>query len=111
MGVYMTFSIEGFDDLQKRLQELKDKVQEAEGTHSVSISELLNAEFLASCSAFSSMDELFEASGFNIKSQEDFEAIPDTDWEWFIQQNTSYTSWAEMKQAAATIWMEKKLNL
>ena len=106
----MTFEIEGFDDLHRKLEDLKNQVEEVEGTHSVSISELLTPEFLASCSAFSSVEELFEASGFKIGSTEDFKAVPDSEWEWFIQQNTSYTSWTEMQQAAAAIWMRKKLG-
>jgi hypothetical protein len=104
----MTFKIEGFDDFQKKIEELKEKAQEMGGT--CQLAELLSPEFMASCSAFSSMEELFDASGFKVKTQEDFAAIPESDWEWFIQQNTSYTSWAEMQQAAAAIWMKKKLN-
>lgn len=106
----MTFEIEGFDDLHRKLEDLKNQVEEAEGAHSVSISELLTPEFLASCSAFSSVEELFEASGFKIESTEDFEAVPDSEWEWFIQQNTSYTNWVEMQEAAAAIWMKRKLG-
>lgn len=106
----MTSGIEGFDDLQRKLERMKEEVEELEGTHSVSISELLSPEFLASCSAFSSVEELFKSSRFKIESPEDFEAIPDSEWEWFIQQNTSYTGWTEMQQAAACVWMRKKLG-
>lgn len=75
----MTLEIGGFDDLQRKLEDLKNQAEEAEGTHSVSISELLTPEFLASCSAFSSIEELFEASGFKIESTNDFEAVPDSE--------------------------------
>lgn len=106
----MDSRIEGLEHLQKRLEEMAEKAEEMSGNHSVPISELLNPDFLASCSAFSNIEELFEASGFKVETSEDFAAIPESDWEWFIQQNTSYTSWHEMQQAAATIWMKKKLN-
>lgn len=107
----MTFRIEGLEDLQRKLEELASKAEELEGGHSVPITDLLTPEFLAGCSAFSSVEEMFEASGFKIENQEDFEAIPDDQWEWFIQQNTSYTSWAEMTQVAGSIWAQHKMGL
>jgi len=107
----MTFKIEGLDELQRRLEEMSNKAKEIEGEHSVPVTDLLTPEFLSDCSAFSTVEELFEASGFNIKSQEDVEAIPENQWEWFIQQNTSYTSWSEMLQAAGAIWARNKMGL
>jgi hypothetical protein len=107
----MTFPIEGLDELQKKLEEMQRKAEELDGGHSVPISELLTPEFLAECSSFSTVEELFEASGFKVGSPEDFEAIPDSDWEWFIQQNTSYTSWSEMLQDASQAWAVKKMDL
>lgn len=44
---------------------------------------------------------LFNASGFKIESNEDFETIPDEKWESFIQENTTYESWQAMQEAAA----------
>lgn len=107
----MTFKIEGLDELQRRLEEMANKAKEIEGGHSVPVTDLLTSEFLSDCSAFSTVDEMFGASGFKIESQEDFEAIPDDQWEWFIQQNTSYTSWSEMLQAAGAIWARNKMGL
>ena len=107
----MTFRIEGLDEFQRKLEDLKRKAEEVEGGHSVPISELLTPEFLGSCSSFSSVEELFDASGFKVETPEDFAAIPDSDWEWFIQQNTSYISWSEMLQDASQAWTVKKLGL
>ena len=107
----MTFRIEGFNELQKKLEEMHRKAEELDGGHSVPISELLTPEFLAGCSSFSTVEELFDASGFEVESPEDLEAIPDSDWEWFIQQNTSYTSWSEMLQNASQAWAFKKMDL
>tara|TARA_R100000353_G_scaffold166904_1_gene128671 strand:+ start:1077 stop:1241 length:165 start_codon:yes stop_codon:yes gene_type:complete len=54
---------------------------------------------------------LFEASGFKVESKEDFESIPDDEWEAFITQNTSFDSWLEMQKAAMAAYTKKKLGL
>jgi len=106
----MTLRIDGLEQLQKQIDELTKKAEELDGSHSVPIAELLTPDFLADCSVFASVDEMFEASGFKVESPEDFEAIPDEEWEWFIQQNTSYTSWSEMTEAAGVIWAKNKMG-
>ena len=68
----------------KPLDDLARRAQELEGQHEISIANLLTADFLGECSRFKSADELFEASGFNVHSVEDFKAIPDAEWDTFI---------------------------
>jgi len=54
---------------------------------------------------------MFEASGYKIETQEDFNVIPDKEWDEFIKNNTEYTSWEEMLHAASAVWIKKKLGL
>src|SRR4051812_48234134 len=104
-------SITGLEQLQKTLNDLKNKIESISGEQSVPISELLTPNFLATCSTFASVDEMFERSGFKVESQEDFAAIPDDPWDEFIRSNTSFLSWREMLQAAGAAWAKNKLNL
>ncbi|MCJ7774435.1 MAG: hypothetical protein MUP22_15030 [Desulfobacterales bacterium] len=75
--------------------------------HNVSLTELLNNTFISHHSTFSCIDDFFEASGFKIESREDFEAIPDDEWDQFINQNTSFNNWKEMLKAAGEEWVKK----
>ena len=98
----MKFDLRGFDQLEKNLSELS-------GTHSIPLDDLMTPDFISSCSQYSNFEELIEASGFKVETEEDFAAIPDQEWEQFIQTNTSYESWIEMQEAAGFSYMESKL--
>ncbi|MGE6343391.1 hypothetical protein [Psychrobacter sp. NPDC078929] len=89
----MEVELKGFDTLEKNVSELSN-------TDSIPLNDLMNPSFISSCSQYSNFEKLIEASGFKVESKEDFAAIPDQEWEQFIQKNTSYESWIEMQQAA-----------
>lgn len=105
------FTISGIDRVERRLKDLSRRAQELHGQHSVLFSELMSPEFISNCSRFSSLEELFSASNFKIESMEDFKAIPDEEWDTFIRNNTSYSSWEEMQHDAAKIWTANQLGL
>jgi len=100
MSVKSDFS--GLDKLKKNLGELGD-------TNKVALVDLLSKEFLSSCSSFSSFEEFLNATGFKIESSEDFEAIPQQDMDQFVSKNTSYSTWAELLQAAAVEYAKRQL--
>ncbi|USD22150.1 hypothetical protein MJO52_03165 [Microbulbifer variabilis] len=104
MTVKITRKGNGLNDLLK-------KVKENSGQHQVSFSEMFNPQFISANSEFSDIDSLFQAGGFKVESKEDFEAIPDQEWEEFIVANTSFKSWVDMHQAAESAYMKKKLGL
>lgn len=91
------------------LEQLNKNASELSGEHSVQMGELMNPKFISNCSQYSNLDELFNASGFKIESNEDFEAIPDEKWESFIQENTTYESWQEMQEAAGVEYARNML--
>lgn len=101
---------DGFDELTKRLDDLKENAESIHGAQ-VPLSELLTPAFLAKHTRFLSEDEMFEASGFEVQTAEDFERIPDQDWDNFIQQNTPFATWSDMLSAAGAEWAQKKLGL
>lgn len=91
-----------FDKLKKNLKKL-------DGSHQVKLTDLMNESFISTCSNFSSLEDLFNASGFKFESQEDFEAIPDDEWDEFITNNTTYKDWSEMKSAASAEYAKTQL--
>lgn len=105
------FELKGMDDVKRSLQDLSNRAQNLHGQHNIPLSELMPQAFISSCSRFTSLDELFGASGFEIDSAEDFEAIPDDEWDAFISENTSFNTWEQMQQSAVIAWTQKQLGL
>ena len=102
--------IEGLEKLQKELENLSRKAEELDGKHSVPVSELLTDSFISKHTKFSSAEEMFNASGFKIETQEDFTAIPDAEWDNFINSVSSFENWQSMLAEAGKEWAVKKLG-
>lgn len=94
----------------KKLDDLLRKAKQLEKPTNVPLLELLTPTFVQACSCFQDCQTLFDASGFEINSVEDFEAIG-SEWDAFISQNTSYPNWTELLEVAGAQWMKRKLGL
>jgi hypothetical protein len=77
----------------------------------VSLSELLNDDFIAAHSSFASFDALLAAIPFKVETKEDFETIPDAEWNTYIAANSSFESWEEMQRQAASDYLVKQIGL
>lgn len=99
----MNFKNKGLDDLRKRVKALSQVNQ-------ISLADALTPAFVSSCSRFANAQELFDASGFQINSVEDFKAIPDAEWDRYISTNTSFPDWASMQKKAVGEWAAAKLK-
>lgn len=108
------FKIEmkGFDEVQKRLGDMAERAAELDGKQqTVPLSELLNDDFIAEHSSFASFNKLLAASPFKVETKEDFEAIPNDDWNTYIANNTSFESWEEMQHRAAAEYLANQIGL
>lgn len=103
-------AVKGFDQFQKKMKEITDKLDSIEGSHSVSFPELFHEQFMQQHTSHSSIDAMFKASGFSIASKEDFERIPNDEWEKFVVSTTNFSSWLEMQRIAGKEYMIKKLG-
>lgn len=91
------------------LKKLSNNLEELGNKKSISLPELMPADFISKYSQYENVEKLFEHSGFNIESQDDFSAIPDDEWGEFISKNTSFTSWEEMQKKAVEEFTRKQL--
>jgi hypothetical protein len=106
------FEMKGFDEVQRQLDDMAKRAAELDGKEqAVSLSELLNDDFISEHSSFASFDELLAASPFKVETKEDFEAIPDVAWDTYIAANTSFESWEEMQHQAAGEYLAKQIGL
>lgn len=107
----MSFKITGFDDLTKNLNQMQDKLKQLEGTNRVPFGEIFNASFMSRYTRFSSIDEMFEAGGFQVDSEEDFQKIQEAELDAFVKSSTRFSAWKEMQEKASQEWVSMKLGL
>jgi hypothetical protein len=60
---------------------------------------------------FPTIEAMTDASGFKIESQEDFEAIPDAEWDVFVRSRTRFSTWKEMQAKAGEEYVVRRLNI
>lgn len=96
-----------FDD--SGLKRLQENLQQLNATQDASFSELFNSEFMANHTKYPSFQAMVEASPFDVKSAENFKAIPDDQWDVFIRKATQFDSWHEMQKEAAVQWTRRQL--
>ena len=102
--------VTGLEEFQRKLDDMARRAEDLSGTQNVPITEILTPDFLHRCSRFHSAEEMFEASGFKIESEEDFAAIPDAAWDEFIRANTSFATWEAMLGEAGGAWAARRLE-
>ena len=78
------FEVKGLKELQHSLERLQSNARSLHGTHHVPISDVLTNAFIQEHTRHQSVDEWFAASPFTIESQEDFQAIPDAEWDTYV---------------------------
>lgn len=91
------------------LEKLRRNLSALSQTTEIKLTDLMDSQFISGCSKYANVEELFESSGFKIESEEYFLAIPDDEWEEFIVKNTTFSSWDDMQQAAASAYTKKKI--
>ena len=105
-----SFKITGLDKLEKQLKKMEKGAKELSQTKKVPFSELFPTSFMQKYTSFSSMNELLEAGGFHIESEEDFKAIPDDAFDKHIATTTNFKNWEDMLREASSQYAAKKLG-
>ncbi len=107
----MEFTIEGFDELNRKLEELGKTAEELDGEQSISFEELFPETFMSANTGFETITQMIEDSGYKVESTEDFKQIPDNEWDAFVSNHTHFQDWKEMLNQAASEWAIGKLDL
>ncbi|TKF69777.1 hypothetical protein FCV55_10990 [Vibrio sp. F13] len=107
------FKITGFDEVKKSIDEMVEQIEQLGGTTNIPMGDLLTNDFVKATSNnqdIESFDELLVKGGYDIQSQEDFEAIPDDEFDEFISKNTSFATWSDMLSAATEQYVSNQLK-
>ena len=107
----MSIEIKGLDNLLQSLEELKRNAEEIDGENQVQFSEMFPDFFMMRNTNFSTINEMFDKSGFILNKQEDLDNIPAEKLDQFVKDNTEFETWDEMKQAAGKEWIQRKFGL
>lgn len=73
-----------------------------------SFDELFTTQFMHENTAFDDIQDFFDAVG--VSDSESFQALPEDKLERHVQTSTNFSSWSKMQEAAATEYLENKLN-
>lgn len=106
----MGVKIQGLDQFQKELKRMEKAAKDLENTHSVSFNELFTSSFMRKYTNFTDFDVFLEAGNFIVNSQEDFEAIPDSELDSHVSKTTKFSSWEDMLGKAGEEYTFKKLG-
>lgn len=107
----MEIKISGLDKLEKDLKEIQKKARNLQGEHQVSFGELFTDAFMKKYSNFLSFEEFLQSSGFKVETAEDFEAIPDDEFDKYVKENTKFTCWQDMLHKATSEYALTQLGL
>ena len=105
----LDIKITGLDEFERLLKQLERNARSIGGKRLVDLSDLLNPEFLGRHTKFTSLEQLFEESPFQIETQEDFDALDERELDSFIRASTRFRSWQDILDEGANEWAEKKL--
>ena len=97
-----------FSELEKYFNDIGNKLENLEGD--VPFSDLFTPDFMRQYTSFDSIDSLFEAGGFHVETEEEFDALPEKDLDQHIAKNTKFNSWKEMLDKAGEIYLENRLD-
>lgn len=102
------FEIHGMDEFEKKMKRMNKNVNNIK--KEVSQEQLLNNKFMKKYTKYSSLQEMYEKSGFNIKTEKDFAAIPNDEWNEFINKNTKFSNWQQMGDKAQEEYIIHQVN-
>jgi hypothetical protein len=106
----MDVEIEGLDELKNYFDQLEEKAKELEGENEGPFSELFDASFMREHTPHTDFMAFLEAGGFEVETQEEFEAIPEAELDEHIRETTQLESWEEMQAAATKAWVAEQMG-
>lgn len=96
------------NDLTDSLDSFQKKLEKNSGTQEVTFDVLFPNSFMTKHSKYSDIDSFLSAS--NINSQEDFDNVPESQFDVFVNANSDFSSWQNMQQQATNEYFAKKLG-
>lgn len=109
----MGFDSSGFDDLISDLEDLQNKVENVNDMDEerVPFEELFPRSFMRQYTDAKNIDKFFRNSPWDTETQEDFESIPETELDRYVDEHSRFRTWEQMKNEAGSELVKRRLNL
>lgn len=98
------------DEFLSGIQKFQRNLERVASQQSVTFGELFSDDFMLRHTDFASIGAFFDASPFNLETNEDLAALPEADLDSYVVTNTRFSSWEEMKSVAGSEWMARRLR-
>jgi hypothetical protein len=72
--------------------------------------QLFTSEFMQLYTEFESFEAMIEASQWDVEDQDDFEAIPEDEFDTFVNDHSDFPSWEVMYETAAQRFLERRFS-
>lgn len=100
------------DEFEKNLE---NALEEQSGlrmneTNEIPFEQLFTEEFMQLYTEFESFETLLEASHWDVEDEDDFEAIPEDEFDTYVDEHTDFPTWEVMNQTAAERFLEHRFN-
>ncbi len=96
------------EGIENFVSEIERKAKEASG--SIDLTDLFSDEYMHQRTRFSSFEEFLQSGGYDIQCSDDFEAIPESEFDLHVRTQTSFLDWPDMQKDAYAFYMEQKLK-
>lgn len=107
----MSIQIQGFEELSDELDRLSNRAESVHGSNEIPLDELFPDDFMVTYTEFETVAEFFESSPWTVETEEDFERIPEDDFDNYVDRHTGFSSWEAMLSAAAREWVSRQIGL
>lgn len=98
----------GFDELHKKLDNMKKSAEEMHGENEVRLDDLISDSFIRKHSKFTSFDEFSKQDVF--VKYDSFEAIPQQELDDFINETTNFSTFNDLLENATVDYTRRKLG-
>lgn len=101
--------VSGTTNFSSQIEAYTNKLKQLESI-SLGVDEVMTDDFIQRNTRFDNFDSFMDESGFEYKTQEQFEAIPDELMDEYVSKNSSFKSWSDMFSAAIQIFVNNYLG-
>lgn len=103
----------GLNSFQHQVKELQKRIESATQPEQVPLDVLLHPAFMKQHTNFGTIEEMVEASGFQLSQESEESAqvfFASEAWNNFVASNSLFAGWDAMIQAAGEEYISKKLK-
>lgn len=104
----MSIEITGLADFETVINDLMERVESLGGE--LPMEDLFPDDFMQTYTDFGTFQDFLENSHWEIETKEDFEQIPEHEFDVYVDKNTGFNDWETMLEAAGREYIMRQMN-